>query len=117
MSTDLATRASHLTLVLAELAQGRDILELADEDGGLQLGSDEGDLLELIVEITDDVIPNYYAGNWPKFLQHFTQSLNCAAQDRKEWKEEGKKVPDTHFTDHIRTWINSVYQVGIPMVA
>ena len=116
-TTNPEDRVSHLTLVVSELARGRDILELSDEEGGLQLGQDEGDLLELVTEITLDVVPNFYGGDWIKFLMDYTQSLNCAGQDLKEWKEEGKAVSDTHFTDHIRTWIDSIFQVGRKMVA
>jgi hypothetical protein len=115
--TDQGTKVSHLTLVVSELAQGRDILELPTRDGGLLLKDDEGDLLELITEITLDVVPNYYGNNWVQFLMHYTQALANASREMQEARDEGEEVSDTYIIDYIRYWIDTMYSEGRKMVA
>ncbi len=104
--TDQAAKVGHLTLVVSELAQGRDILEMPTRDGGLLLQDDKGDLLELITEITLDVVPNYYKNDWVKFLMDYTQVLANAAADGTG-----------DIIDDIRYWIDTIYSEGRKMVA
>jgi hypothetical protein len=99
-------QVSHLTLIVSELAQRRDILDLPTEEGGILLDDDEGDLLELVTEITEDVVPNYYNGDYSAFLLAFLQVQANAAADGT-----GDMIAD------IRYWIDCIYQAGKKMVA
>ncbi len=96
----------HLTLIVSELAQGRDILEIPTAEGGLILDETEDDILEIVTEITCDVVPNYYDGNFGKFLMDYLSAQRNAADDGT-----GDIITD------LRYWINSIYQSGRKMVA
>ena len=116
-ATDITTKVSHLTLVVSELAQGRDILEIPTAEGGLILNKDEDDLLEIITEIVADVVPNYYRGNWVAFLMHYMQVLENAAADLREAKKDGEEISETYMIDHLRLFIDKIYEAGRQMVA
>jgi hypothetical protein len=115
-TTDQATRVTHLTLALSELAKGNDLLETPTRDGGIILKDDEADLFEMIMEIALDVVPNYYANNWVRFLMDYTQALANAGQDMAEAKADGEVLPDSYLTDYIRLFIDKIYEAGRKMV-
>jgi hypothetical protein len=96
----------HLTLIVSELAQNRDVLEIPSTDGGILLDETEEDLLEIVTEITSDVVPNYYGGDWSKFLFDFLRVQSNATTDGT-----GDVIAD------IRYWIDSIYESGRRMVA
>lgn len=98
-------KVSHLALIVAELANGRDVLELSTAEGGILLDDDENDVLELVTEIVMDVVPNYCKGNWPAFLLVFMQVLANAKTDGT-----GDTIAD------IRYWVDKVYEDGKMLV-
>ena len=113
--TDQATQVSHLTLIVSGMVQGRDILELPDEEGGIQLDDDEDDLLELVTEIAYDVVPNYYNGDTQRFLFDFLSVLNSTSKDHEE---EGAAGETQHsFIENVRFFIDKIYEAGRKMVA
>lgn len=97
----------HLTLIVSELAQKRDVLELPTAEGGLLLDDDEKDLLDLVVEITENIVPNFYDHNYSAFLVDFLKVLKNASG------EDGTG----DIIDDIRYWLDSITNDGKLMVA
>lgn len=106
MTCSQATKVSHLTLIVSELAQKRDILEMPSAEGGLLLDESEKDLLDLAVEISENIVPNFYDHNYQAFLVDFLMVLQGATADGT-----GDVIDD------IRYWLTSISNGGKLMVA
>ena len=100
------TKVSHLTLIVSELAQKRDVLEMPSTEGGLLLEEGENDLLDIAVEISENIVPNFYGHNYQAFLVDFLRVLHSATADGT-----GDVIAD------IRYWLNSIADHGKQMVA
>lgn len=99
-------KAVHLTLIVSELAQNRDVLEIPSAEGGILLDESEKDLLDIAVEISENIVPNFYDHNYQAFLVDFLRVLQSATADGT-----GDVIAD------IRYWLNSIVNGGKLMVA
>ena len=103
---DEATKIIHLTDILAQRAVGKDAIENSTNDGGVLLEDDSGDILDIVCQIDDDIIPYFYDGNWKQFLIDFLCVQSNAASDGT-----GSILGD------IRYWIETIQSGGKKMVA
>jgi hypothetical protein len=95
-----------LTLIVSGLAQNQDLLEMPTAEGGIMLDESEKSLLDLAVEITENIVPNFYDHNYQAFLVDFLRVLQSAAADGT-----GDVIDD------VRYWLDSIANDGKLMVA
>ncbi|MBP6924322.1 MAG: hypothetical protein KBC62_03260 [Candidatus Pacebacteria bacterium] len=110
--TDIMTKVSHLTLIVSERANGKDIVSSPTAEGGILLNNDERDeLIDLLVTAEEEIVPEFYDHCWPAFIADYTQVIVSATTD---YLESGGQ---TDIIDDVRHWFATIRADGKPMIS
>lgn len=106
ISTTPDDKTSHLILIVNENSLGNDIIEAPSSEGGIRLGMDEDDVIDLAVTIQEEIVPLYYCGNWGQFLIDLLVVVKNA-------KEEGSE----NVFEEVEYFLHQILAAGKRMVA